>query len=120
MYTTQPICRLCFYILVVLAAVAYYVITADRFIFWLVIPACIWLRMYLLGLRIYSDKKYFIRSTGRITNRRIVIKKANVTAVSTLTLLPFLPGLLKIYFANGDVTIFGLNGRQIKLIASQF
>ncbi|MEG2192130.1 MAG: hypothetical protein RRX95_02495 [Oscillospiraceae bacterium] len=117
MYQVQPFCRGCIFILLLIVCAVYRILTGSNLLFWAYIPACIWLWFYFKGLKIYITSESIIRRTGNIISHTLIIKQQNISAVNCLTVLPFLPGIIRLHYMGDSLYIFGLNGSQIKTMS---
>ena len=116
MYSVQPFCRYCIYLLLLVVCAAYKILSGSNLLFWAYIPFCIWLWFYFKGLKIQVTQNSIIKKTGSIMRRRLVIKRRAISCVKSLTIRPMLPGLLRVYYMGENIYLIGLNGAQIKSI----
>lgn len=124
MYTVQPFCKLCIFVAVYALCALYRVFTGDNTLFILAVPFSIWLWLYFRHFKIIITPTAVIKQSGNMFKRRQAVTRKNITGISTVKFLPFLPALIKLYYPSESITIIGLNGNQVsaveRLLAENF
>lgn len=116
MYKVLPFCKVLIMSIWFIILLVVRMFTEDITTMLLFIAFGIWLWLYLNGLNINIDENYIIKRSGRILNRSKHIMIKNILELEIITLLPVLPGVIRIVYPGQTVTFFGFTGRQLKSI----